>query len=84
MGRPKGSVNKNRRLPIGRNDVGIKAPSFELALGYPKEAASPKKDEYTELEWKIASELHQWCGIPGCSPKVHLFGAKRIIEMVRE
>jgi hypothetical protein len=84
MGRRLGSKNKVRDLPIGRNDAGIKAPSYEIALGYPKEAASPKKDEYTNLEWKIAEELHSYCMVPGCQVKNHLFGSRRIIEMVQD
>ena len=84
MGRPKGSVNKNKLLPLGRNDAVNTSPSLEISVDVPTEAASPKKGTYTALEWKIAEALHEMCMMPGCVSKNHLFGARRIIELVLE
>lgn len=40
------------------------------------------KDDYS-LEWGIAEALSRYCGIPGCSPRVHMLDATSIVEKLR-
>jgi hypothetical protein len=87
MGRPLGSKNKTNFRTMGA--AFTKMPTNPGPRGEEKltpveiPVASTKKLEYTALEWQVAEELRIFCGVPGCQAKNHLFGARRIIELVR-
>jgi hypothetical protein len=34
------------------------------------------------LQWEVAQELVRHCGVPGCSPRLHLEEASHIIEIM--
>jgi hypothetical protein len=60
-----------------------KGSKNRVTVTFVEESKEGSKSEWTEAEWTIAEELNNSCSTPGCTPKVHLFQARRIMEIVK-
>jgi hypothetical protein len=40
-------------------------------------------DTKETLAWAVADQLHRYCGIPGCSAKIHLADATQLLVELR-
>jgi len=55
-----------------------------MPRGRPRKYPVVEEEQPKTIQWLIAEVAHEYCGIPGCTTKLHLQEASQIMDTLKD